>query len=113
MLSDAAMLILSVRQHPAAALFRLLGIHPGPDISAPAAASLAGLEIAQARKLLARLAGVCLIAEHAPGRFAFHDLLRAYAAEQARSLDPAAVRQAAIGGHWITTCRLQPPLTGC
>src|ERR1035438_6519984 len=91
---------------PAAALFRILSLHPGPDISVPAVASLAGLEIAQARKLLTRLAGTCLIAEHAPGRYAFHDLLRAYAAEQARALDPAAVRQAAIGrvlDHYLQT----------
>lgn len=29
---------------PAARMFRLLGVHPGPDISLPAAASLAGIE---------------------------------------------------------------------
>ena len=29
----------------------------------------------------------CLITEHVPGRYAFHDLLRAYAAEQARRTD--------------------------
>jgi tetratricopeptide (TPR) repeat protein len=73
---------------PAARLFRLLGLHPGPDISVPAAASLAGLDVAKARGLLVRLAGACLITEHVPGRYALHDLLRAYAAEQARGLDP-------------------------
>ena len=30
-------------------MFRLLGLHPGPDIAAPAAASLAGLPLRQAR----------------------------------------------------------------
>ena len=30
-------------------MFRLLGLHPGPDITVPAAASLAGLPLAQAR----------------------------------------------------------------
>jgi hypothetical protein len=40
---------------PAARLFRLLGLHPGPDLSA-AAASLAGQPVAQVRPLLAELA---------------------------------------------------------
>jgi DNA-binding SARP family transcriptional activator/tetratricopeptide (TPR) repeat protein len=92
---------------PAAArLFRLLGIHPGPDISAPAAASLAGAESAQARYLLAELGRAHMIAEYAPGRYAFHDLLRAYAAEQAHALDGDAARRAAVGrvlGHYLHT----------
>jgi tetratricopeptide (TPR) repeat protein len=73
---------------PAARLFRLLGLHPGPDISLLAAASLADLDVAQARGLFGQLTGACLITEHVPGRYSFHDLLRAYAAEQARALDP-------------------------
>jgi tetratricopeptide (TPR) repeat protein/transcriptional regulator with XRE-family HTH domain len=69
----------------AAMLFRLLGLHPGPDISAPAAASLAGISLNQAGQHLTELAAAHLIAEHLPGRYAFHDLLRAYAASQARA----------------------------
>ncbi len=92
---------------PAAArLFPLLGIHPGPDISAPAAASLAGVEPAQARQLLAELGRAHMIAEHTPCRYAFHDLLRAYAAEQAHALDGDAARRAAVGrvlGHYLHT----------
>jgi tetratricopeptide (TPR) repeat protein len=92
---------------PAAArLFRLVGIHPGPDISALAAASLAGMEPAQARQLLAELVSAHLTAEHAPGRYACHDLLRAYAAEQAHALDSETARRAAIGrmlGHYLHT----------
>jgi tetratricopeptide (TPR) repeat protein/transcriptional regulator with XRE-family HTH domain len=64
-------------------LFRLLGIPPGPDISVTTAASLAGLTPPQVRPLLEELLQAGLIAEHVPGRFALHDLLRAYAAEQA------------------------------
>jgi tetratricopeptide (TPR) repeat protein len=71
---------------PAAArMFRLLGAHPGPDISAPAAASLAGVSLRRARQALSELTMANLVAEHAPGRYAFHDLLRAYAAEQVRA----------------------------
>src|SRR5205807_541760 len=41
---------------PAAArLFRLLGLHRGPEIGAPAAASLAGVPVPAARRLLAEL----------------------------------------------------------
>src|SRR5256886_878835 len=80
----------------AARLFRLLGLHPGPDISVPAAASLAGIPVYQARALLAELARAHLIAEHVPGRYTFHDLLRAYATELAHELDTEAERRAAL-----------------
>ncbi|MFJ1806792.1 MULTISPECIES: BTAD domain-containing putative transcriptional regulator [unclassified Streptomyces] len=73
---------------PAAArLFRLLGLHPGPDVGAPAAASLAGLPPARVRALLAELIRTHLLAESVPGRYSFHDLLRAYAAELAHAQD--------------------------
>jgi tetratricopeptide (TPR) repeat protein len=73
---------------PAAKLFRLLGLHPGPDIGIPAAASLAGLHSGQIRPLLAELAHAHLVTEHAPGRYGFHDLLRSYATELAHRHDP-------------------------
>ena len=73
----------------AARMFRLLGTHPGPDISAPAAASLAGIAASQAREALRELVRSHLLSESTPGRFAFHDLLRVYAAGQARALDGA------------------------
>jgi tetratricopeptide (TPR) repeat protein len=66
---------------PAARLFRLLGLHPGPDISVPAAASLDGNQVERVRPLLAELARAHLVEEHAVGRFTFHDLLRALATE--------------------------------
>jgi tetratricopeptide (TPR) repeat protein len=79
----------------AARLFRLIGLHPGPDVSAPAAASLAGAGLAQVRPLLAELAHANLISEHVPGRYVSHDLLRAYAAELAAGVDPSHLRRAA------------------
>jgi DNA-binding SARP family transcriptional activator len=79
-----------------ARVFRLLGLHPGPDISVPAAASLAGVPEDQARRALDELASAHLITEQVPGRFACHDLLRAYAAEQAGLLDKDADRRMAI-----------------
>jgi DNA-binding SARP family transcriptional activator/tetratricopeptide (TPR) repeat protein len=68
---------------PAARMFRLLGTHPGPDISAAAAASLAAIPEAPARSALSELARASLAYEQAPDRFTLHDLLRAYAAELA------------------------------
>ncbi|MCO5971632.1 AfsR/SARP family transcriptional regulator [Actinoallomurus soli] len=79
----------------AARLFRLLSLHPGRDIAHPAAAALAGLPQDRARALLAELFRAHLITERAPGRFAMHDLLRVYAAEQARTFDTEAERSAA------------------
>jgi tetratricopeptide (TPR) repeat protein/transcriptional regulator with XRE-family HTH domain len=90
----------------AARMFRLLGIHPGPDISAPAAASLAGRDPERARRDLGELARAHLITEHLPGRYAFHDLLRAYAAEQTHDTGTEPERDAAIGrvlDHYLQT----------
>lgn len=89
-----------------ARMFRLLGIHPGPDITAPAAASLAGCDVAAARRLLRDLTREHLVTEHAPGRFALHDLLRAYAAERAGADDSADDLRAAtrrILDHYLHT----------
>ncbi|MFF5338901.1 BTAD domain-containing putative transcriptional regulator [Streptomyces sp. NPDC013181] len=68
---------------PAARLFRLLALHPGPEISAPAAAGLAGLTLPETRRLLAVLTRSCLVEQPLPGRYALHDLLRGYAGELA------------------------------
>jgi DNA-binding SARP family transcriptional activator/tetratricopeptide (TPR) repeat protein len=81
---------------PAAArMFRLLGLHPGPDIALPAAASLAGISRAEAGTALRELTRTHLAAEHLSGRFTFHGLLRAYAADQAERYDSADERNAA------------------
>jgi DNA-binding SARP family transcriptional activator/uncharacterized protein YjbI with pentapeptide repeats len=72
-----------------AQMFRLLGSHPGPDVSVAAAASMASVTRSQARRTLAELAAVSLLTEHAPGRYVLHDLLHAYAAEQPASTQPA------------------------
>jgi DNA-binding SARP family transcriptional activator/tetratricopeptide (TPR) repeat protein len=82
---------------PAAArLFRLVGLHPGPDLAASAAASLAAVSPQEAHRLLTRLTEANLIVEHAPGRFTLHDLLRAYAAELTSMADAEPYRQAAL-----------------
>jgi tetratricopeptide (TPR) repeat protein len=81
---------------PAARMFRLLGVHPGPDISLSAAASLAGMPRASAGAALRELTRAHMVAEYLPARFTFHGLLRAYAADQAERHDPEAERRAAV-----------------
>src|SRR5262249_40894759 len=97
----------------AARLFRLLGLHPGPDISTPApvtpppaAASLAARPAPGARALLAELARANLVVEHAPGRHTSHDLLRVYASQLAQTIDSDGERRAATGrmlDHYLHT----------
>lgn len=66
-------------------MFRLLALHPGPDIAPPAAASLAGITQQQATEMLRALTSASLLTEPVPGRFGFHDLLRSYASELGRA----------------------------
>jgi tetratricopeptide (TPR) repeat protein len=80
----------------AARLFRLLGMHAGPDIGVLAAASLAGEASARTRALLIELTRAHLLTQQSRGRFAFHDLLRAYSRELGDTPDSAAERRAAL-----------------
>jgi tetratricopeptide (TPR) repeat protein/transcriptional regulator with XRE-family HTH domain len=87
----------------AARLFRLLGLHPGPDLTVAAAGSLLG---APAHDALAELARASLAAEPAPGRYALHDLLAGYAAGLAGATDGAAGCAAALDrmlDHYLHT----------
>ena len=72
---------------PAVALaFRLLGLPPGLDIDGFAAAALTGTDVDRAHRLLNALTRAHLLDEAEHGRFAMHDLLHAYAIEQAAEL---------------------------
>ncbi|SFD16089.1 hypothetical protein [Streptomyces aidingensis] len=73
----------SYRSLPAAAarMFRLLGLHPGPEMSLSAVAALTGSRAADLRPPLERLVQASLV-QRAPGRrLRLHDLLHSYAAE--------------------------------
>ena len=90
----------------AARMFRLLGLHHGPDISAAAAASLAAVALAEARTALAELTRASLLTEDVAGRFGCHDLLRAYAAELAATTLDADERDLAslrVLDHYVRT----------
>ncbi|GAA0623067.1 BTAD domain-containing putative transcriptional regulator [Kutzneria viridogrisea] len=80
----------------AARVFRLLGVHPGSDIGLAAAASLTALDPGLTRRLLDELTRAHLVTERASGRYTFHDLLRAYAADQSHICDTESERQAAL-----------------
>ncbi|MFG3092920.1 BTAD domain-containing putative transcriptional regulator [Streptomyces antibioticus] len=97
----------------AARLFRLLALHPGPDITAAAAASLTGLPHTQTHAALTELTRTHMLGEPAPGRYVLHDLLRVYAGELAREQETEEDRAAArhrVHDHYLHTAphRLGP-----
>lgn len=72
----------NVLSPPAARLFRYLAVHPGPDIGLDACNAVVG---GSARAALNELTRAHMLTEYEPRRFKFHDLLRAYATEQAET----------------------------
>ena len=104
----------------AARMLRLLGLHPGPHLTVPAAASLGGLSMKTAGKLLDELVQANLVIEPVPGRFALHDLMREYALELVSAEEPKADRDRAVRrllDHYLhsgyaATAVIDPMLTG-
>jgi tetratricopeptide (TPR) repeat protein len=78
-----------------ARMFRLLGLHPGPDFDARAAAALAEIEDEAAEPVLDRLVLASLLTEDGSGRFGMHDLLRLFARATCQEADDQAARDAA------------------
>ncbi|MFD5842178.1 ATP-binding protein [Streptomyces chartreusis] len=72
--------------HQEADLYRLLGLHPGPDISTLAVAALTGQSADKITPLLRQLVRARLLTQNsqARDRWSMHDLLRVHAQEQAR-----------------------------
>ncbi|MEU8404640.1 BTAD domain-containing putative transcriptional regulator [Micromonospora sp. NPDC048842] len=92
----------------AARLFRQISLHPAPDVSAAAAASLAGAPPHLIRPALDELTRANLLAEPSPNRFRCHDLLRAYGEELTRTLDRPADRSAVrrrVLDHYLCVAR--------
>ena len=78
-------------------LFRRLGLHPGTDIDAYAAAALDGADLAAARRRLEALYDQYLITEPARGRYRLHDLIREHARDPGRHATPPREADAALG----------------
>lgn len=77
-------------------MLRTLGLLPGPDFDAYAAANLAEADLEAAERLLDSLTDHNLLTQHAVGRYRLHDLVRVYT----RSLsarDPVEERDSALG----------------
>ena len=88
-------------------LFRRLGLHPGPDIDAHAAAALDGTSLGQARRHLDELYDQHLLGQPGRGRYRFHDLIREHARSAGRR--PAGRR----GGRRRATAGLLPAHRSC
>lgn len=79
----------------AARLYRLLGLHPGPEFDVGAAAAVAGLDLNDADDLAEELVDVSLADEISDHRFRMHDLVRLHAGLRAEEDDETAERAAA------------------
>ncbi|MEV6302595.1 tetratricopeptide repeat protein [Actinoplanes sp. NPDC051861] len=78
-------------------LLRLVGLHPGQDFDAHAAAALTGAGVARARDTLRDLTRDHLVQQVGPDRWTLHDLVRAHAGLRAADEEPPAGRRAALG----------------
>jgi tetratricopeptide (TPR) repeat protein len=85
--------------------FRLLGLHPGQDLDLYTGAALMDIDLLGARLRIDDLVRANLIDEAGDGRYRMHDLLRAYAREEADRCDPAEVEQAMdrLFDHYLRT----------
>ena len=77
-------------------LLRLLALHPGQDFDAYAAAALTGTGVDTARSRLRQLRDDHLLRDAGPGRYTFHDLVRAYATVRAADEESPPERREAL-----------------
>ncbi|TWP50209.1 tetratricopeptide repeat protein [Lentzea tibetensis] len=78
-------------------MFRLLGLHPGTDVDALAAAALADVPYLDADDLLEDLLDLHLVEQRARGRYTMHDLVRDHARALVDAEEPAREQQKATG----------------
>lgn len=79
-----------------ARVFRLLGLHPGPEFGVPAVAALTELGERAAYRVLEDLADLHLVEPVGTRRYRLHDLLYAYAVTRAESDEPAESHERAV-----------------
>jgi tetratricopeptide (TPR) repeat protein len=77
-------------------LLRLAALHPGQDFDAYAAAALTDVDLPTAQDRLHHLCDDHLLQQTTSGRYGFHDLVRAYAADRATDQDRPPQRRAAL-----------------
>ncbi|MEU8210966.1 tetratricopeptide repeat protein [Micromonospora sp. NPDC049044] len=77
-------------------LLRFVAAHPGDDFDARAVAALTGIDASDAAVHLHHLHRDHLLQQATPGRYALHDLIRAYAASRCGDEDPPPERRAAL-----------------
>jgi tetratricopeptide (TPR) repeat protein len=77
-------------------MLRLVGQHPGPVLTAPAMAALAGVDVSLARDHLDALVAEHLLRQLEPDRYQAHDLVREYATARSADEDPASARRQAL-----------------
>ena len=80
----------------AARVFRLIGLHPGPDFDPYAAAALTHRSCVYSQQMLDVLARAHLVQTPRRGRYGLHDLLRVYAARLAETEETEADREDAL-----------------
>ncbi|MEJ3750861.1 tetratricopeptide repeat protein [Actinomycetes bacterium KLBMP 9797] len=76
--------------------YRMVGLHPGPDLDAYATAALVDSTVVHASRMLDQLLDAHLLVESVAGRYRCHDLIRAHAADAARRDEAAAAGRAAL-----------------
>lgn len=99
-------------------LFRLLGLHDGPDITLEPCAALAGLGLDECAAVLAVLVDAHLVDVTEEGRYRLHDLLRLFAHECLVDTEPADTRAEAafrlaawyLGSTCVARAALDPNL---
>ncbi|MCK2258298.1 tetratricopeptide repeat protein [Crossiella sp. S99.1] len=92
----------------AAMLFRLIGLHAGPDISQGALTALTGMPPRSFRHAVDSLIEAHLLQEFTPHRFTIHDLLHSYAREMVETEESESSRNAAVQrlGTWYLSAAI-------
>jgi tetratricopeptide (TPR) repeat protein len=81
---------------PAARLYRLLGLHPGPDFDTGVAAAVLHTSLPSAEPLVDELLGASLLEETGPDCYRFHDLIRLHAVSLVQQEDSSTDRTLAV-----------------
>jgi transcriptional regulator with XRE-family HTH domain len=96
---------------PVARAFRLIGRHPGADLTPHALAALLNGSLPEADRMLAALSAAHLIEPSRPGHVRLHSLLRLYAGELAQAEAEPAADHRLVAHYLHTAARAMDELT--